>query len=81
MRSTDTSCVVLQQTLLSTDEGQLQYLKTVVFILVCHINLMLSEYEEDNVKVKFINQGQYLTVKVKVVKRHSVACSLQEFQK
>lgn len=53
-------------------------LKT-VSILVCHINLMVSEYEEDNVKV--INQGQYQTIKVKVVKRHSIACSLQEFEK
>lgn len=37
--------------------------------LVCRINLTVPEYEEDNVRVKFICQGQYPTVKVKVVQR------------
>lgn len=57
-------------------------LKTVGVFLVCRINLTVSENEEVNVRVKFICQGQYPTVKVKVVQRHSVtSCSLQECKK
>lgn len=76
MGPTDTSCVRRYPL---TVNCAISSLKTVVSILVCHINLMVSEYEEDNVKV--INQGQYQTIKVKVVKRHSIVCSLQEFEK
>lgn len=75
MGPTDTSCVRRYPL---TVNCAISSLKT-VSILVCHINLMVSEYEEDNVKV--INQGQYQTIKVKVVKRHSIVCSLQEFEK